>query len=330
MHLLRAGWQCAQQHRPGGREPCRAGARSRAAERGDEPGRATSRRALACRAWTGALKFESATETLKRLEGEIAELRAETAGEARRRSRCAARGESAAQRTGHADRTPRFAGIADPRSQLLHRNSAETVAPGAPARTDSTPVGTLADFIEVSGAARRRGRRVSARRTELRRREELGCGRRGRAGAEDRRGWPRDISDSSRGFAGKFSFAADGIGRGHEQRAGRDSAEGCIRVLNGFGRSLEMILPKLRDGYLTETAGTGAVAGARKSPCLFPDARGRVLPQRDRDGRQAARGRSAGAEARTARDREAARLSGARTWSGGDRGGGARQARSKN
>ena len=28
----------------------------------------------------------------------------------------------------------------------------------------------------------------------------------------------------------------------------------CIRVLNGFGRSLEVILPKLRDGYITSDA----------------------------------------------------------------------------
>ena len=28
----------------------------------------------------------------------------------------------------------------------------------------------------------------------------------------------------------------------------------AVRVLNGFGRSLETILPKLRDGYLVETA----------------------------------------------------------------------------
>ena len=62
----------------------------------------------------------------------------------------------------------------------------------------------------------------------------------------------------------------------------------CIRVLDGFGRSLEVILPKLRDGYVAPDSEDGAVAGAGKSECIFPGADRRVLPQRDGDGRQAA------------------------------------------
>src|SRR6185312_12838587 len=30
------------------------------------------------------------------------------------------------------------------------------------------------------------------------------------------------------------------------------SLKNCIRVLDGFGRSLEVVLPKLRDGYITQ------------------------------------------------------------------------------
>ena len=54
----------------------------------------------------------------------------------------------------------------------------------------------------------------------------------------------------------------------------------AIKVLNGFGRSLEAILPKLRHGYLAENADRGAATGAAVYVGLLPDAGGRVLPQR--------------------------------------------------
>ena len=40
---------------------------------------------------------------------------------------------------------------------------------------------------------------------------------------------------------------------GNDRRAGVTPLKDAVRVLNGFGRSLETILPKLRDGYLVET-----------------------------------------------------------------------------
>src|SRR4029077_16743861 len=45
------------------------------------------------------------------------------------------------------------------------------------------------------------------------------------------------------------------------------SLKNCIRVLDGFGRSLEVVLPKLRDGYIT--AGTNI---ARNVALENPDA----------------------------------------------------------
>ncbi len=48
----------------------------------------------------------------------------------------------------------------------------------------------------------------------------------------------------------KFSFLLDDAAR---QTPGREQVvplKNCIRVLNGFGKSLEVILPKLRDGYI--------------------------------------------------------------------------------
>ena len=49
----------------------------------------------------------------------------------------------------------------------------------------------------------------------------------------------------------KFSFAVSDLpspGRSPEKLV---PLKNCIRVLNGFGRSLEVVLPKLRDGYIT-------------------------------------------------------------------------------
>ena len=48
----------------------------------------------------------------------------------------------------------------------------------------------------------------------------------------------------------KFSFAVDESARQAPQNQSIVSLKHSIRVLNGFGRSLEVILPKLRDGYI--------------------------------------------------------------------------------
>ncbi len=48
----------------------------------------------------------------------------------------------------------------------------------------------------------------------------------------------------------KFSFAVDEAARGSSPAHSLIPLKQAIRVLNGFGRSLEVILPKLRDGYI--------------------------------------------------------------------------------
>ena len=48
----------------------------------------------------------------------------------------------------------------------------------------------------------------------------------------------------------KFSFAVDEAARGNTPGHSLVPLKNAIRVLNGFGRSLEVILPKLRDGYI--------------------------------------------------------------------------------
>ena len=48
----------------------------------------------------------------------------------------------------------------------------------------------------------------------------------------------------------KFSFAVDENARSTPSREAVVPLTRCIRVLNGFGKSLEVILPKLREGYI--------------------------------------------------------------------------------
>ena len=53
----------------------------------------------------------------------------------------------------------------------------------------------------------------------------------------------------------KFSFAVNDPPASASQSQQLLPLKNCIRVLNGFGRSLEVILPKLRDGYIAPDAG---------------------------------------------------------------------------
>ena len=55
----------------------------------------------------------------------------------------------------------------------------------------------------------------------------------------------------------KFSFVLDESGRRPLPPEQVLPLKNCIRVLNGFGKSLEVILPKLGNGYIVPDAGTG-------------------------------------------------------------------------
>ncbi|HXR15227.1 MAG TPA: chromosome segregation protein SMC [Terriglobales bacterium] len=65
----------------------------------------------------------------------------------------------------------------------------------------------------------------------------------------------------------KFSFAVDEVARAARPNQSIVPLKHAIRVLNGFGRSLEVILPKLRDGYLVPEP-----AFARELALSNPDA----------------------------------------------------------
>jgi chromosome segregation protein len=65
----------------------------------------------------------------------------------------------------------------------------------------------------------------------------------------------------------KFSFAVDEVARAATPSQSIVPLKHAIRVLNGFGRSLEVILPKLRDGYIVPES-----AFARELALSNPDA----------------------------------------------------------
>jgi chromosome segregation protein len=195
------------------------------------------------------LKFESAAETLNRLEGEIAELR-ETL-QARRSEEGLVRARANQLRSEHAG----VAGRRDSLQSLIrdHSYSTETVRkllrPGA-LQNGSTPVGTLADFIEVSGE--HEGVVDEFLHDEL----NYVVVKSWHAAEEGVRVLKTSVD-------GRATFLIHPEHGGHESNGNgnhRIDAPGVtplreqVRLLNGFGHSLETILPKLRDGYLVETA----------------------------------------------------------------------------
>jgi chromosome segregation protein len=185
---------------------------------------------------------------LKRLEGEIAALR--DALQARR-------GEETAQRA-HANQLrsemAAAAGRRDSLQALIRNHSYSTdsvrklLKPGALGH-GMAPVGTLADFLEVSG--RHEGVVDEFLREELNYVvvESWGVAEEG----------VRLLKTGD----GRATFLVHSDAQGHLFDPGPDAVSepgltplrDAIKVLNGFGRSLEGILPKLRHGYLVESSG---------------------------------------------------------------------------
>jgi chromosome segregation protein len=194
------------------------------------------------------LRFEAAAETLKRLEGEIAELREML--QARRADEGAVRTRANQLRSEHATAV----GRRDSLESLIrdHSYSTETVRkllrPGA-LQNGSTPVGTLADFIEVSGE--HEGVVDEFLRDEL-----------NYVVVKSWHAAEEGVRVLKSGVDGRATFLIHPEnGGGHESggHSEKINAPGVtplreqVRLLNGFGHSLETILPKLRDGYLVET-----------------------------------------------------------------------------
>ena len=210
------------------------------------------------------LSYESVSERVKRLEIEIAELRLTI--EAARNA------ESETKRRG--DKLRGEVASTNGRKHSLeglirdHSYSTDTVKSifrlgakkNAEAGRQSRTLGTLADFLEVEGAYEQVVDEFL--------RDELNY-----IVVKDWEAADEGIKLLKSEVAGRATFLVEAAGSGE----GRDSAilpgvEGvrplthCIRVLNGFGRSLEVLLPKLREGFVTPDAET-----ARALALQFPD-----------------------------------------------------------
>src|ERR1700677_4312129 len=199
-----------------------------------------------------SLKFESVTEQLQRLESEMAALRAET--ETRRSEESATKLEGDRLRAEMATLTGRRNSL----QSLIREHSYSTDTVRKLLKSNSlggglAPVGTLADFLEVSGEyetvvdaflsdelnyivvhswdAAHEGMRLL------------------KSDVDGRATFLVHPDDSQ----AKFSFAGDALDAEHNS-VGVKRLKDCIRVLDGFGRSLEVILPKLRDGFVTPDA----------------------------------------------------------------------------
>lgn len=210
------------------------------------------------------LAFEGVTERLKRLEGELVELRQRL--EQRRLE------ETQSRRRGDALRAE-LATLLGRRSSLealirehsystdtvrnIFRANAKRTQNGSPNSAGGiAPVGTLADFLEVDG----RYENV----VDEFLRDELNyiVVKSWDAADEGVRLLHGDVAGRATFLVhpedGQTAFGfADGM-----QSSARPDREGivplkdCVRVLNGFGRSLEVILPRLREGFVAPDSAT--------------------------------------------------------------------------
>lgn len=67
----------------------------------------------------------------------------------------------------------------------------------------------------------------------------------------------------------KFSFVAEETGHSARHNETVVPLKNCIRVLNGFGKSLEVILPKLGNGYIVPDAGVGRELALENPDAFF-------------------------------------------------------------
>jgi chromosome segregation protein len=209
------------------------------------------------------MRFESAAEALTRLENEIAALReslqAKRAEENEKRARAnTLRGELAT-----------VAGRRDSLQALIrnHSYSTDTVRrllkPGALAQ-GMAPVGTLADFIEVTGA-------YEAVVDEFLR-EELNY-----VVVESWTAAEQGVRLLKSGVDGRATFLIHPAEQPALFEVEADPISGpgltplkdSIRVLNGFGHVLESILPKLKNGYLVEDPAEAQRLAAQHMQAFF-------------------------------------------------------------
>ncbi|MGC2636987.1 MAG: chromosome segregation protein SMC [Acidobacteriaceae bacterium] len=214
-----------------------------------------------------SLTFESVTERLHRVEGEIASLRAEI--EARRADEGDARRHADQLRAEHAT----LSGRRNSLESLIreHSYSTDTVRKLFQANSlggGLAPVGTLADFLEVTGQYENvvdEFLRDELNYIVVKSWDSAHEGvRLLKTGVDGRATFLVHPEDAQ----AKFSFAGDDTPVDHHTPQPILPLRNCIRVLDGFGRSLEVILPKLRDGFVAPDSET-ARSLALENPNAF-------------------------------------------------------------
>jgi chromosome segregation protein len=215
-----------------------------------------------------SLTFESVTEKLHRVESEIATLRADI--EAGRGEEAEARRQADQLRAEHATLSGRRASL----EALIreHSYSTDTVRKLFQSHAlggGLAPVGTLADFIEVSGEYETvvdEFLRDELNYIVVKSWDSAHEGvRLLKTGVDGRATFLVHPEEAQ----ARFSFAVDDTQSEHNAAAHSIlPLRNCIRVLNGFGRSLEAILPKLREGYVAPDSET-ARSLALENPSAF-------------------------------------------------------------
>jgi chromosome segregation protein len=206
--------------------------------------------ALGAERGQASLTFESVTERLKSLEAEIAALRHQISVKRGEETEAKRRGDQL--RGEHATLTGRRNSL----DGLIKEHSYSTETVRKLFRSNSlggglAPVGTLADFLEVNNQYENVVDEFL--------RDELNyiVVKSWDAAHEGMRLLKTDVDGRATFLVhpedsqAKFSFAGDNTIPSYDQQQGVVRLKECIRVLDGFGRSLEVILPKLRDGYVT-------------------------------------------------------------------------------
>jgi len=215
-----------------------------------------------------SMNFESVTETLNRLEQEIAELRAQTS--AKRTEESEAKRRSDQLRAEHATLTGRRNSL----ESLIRDHSYSTDTVKKLLRQNSlggslAPAGTLADFLEVNGQYENvvdEFLRDELNYVVVKSWESADEGMRLLKHDVDGRATFLVHPDDSQA---KFSFAAGAAIGSYDARQGVVRLKDCIRVLDGFGSSLEVILPKLREGYVTPDAETARTLALENPHAFF-------------------------------------------------------------
>jgi chromosome segregation protein len=211
------------------------------------------------------LTFETSTERLKQLEGEIVALREGL--QARRAEENAIRAKANQLRSEHAS----LGGRKNSLESLIRNHSYSTnsvrqlLKPGALGQ-GMAPVGTLADFLEVSSEHEDVVDEFL--------RDELNY-----LVVNSWTAAEQGVNLLKSGVDGRATFLvhpenpAALMGRVEAEEDVRGEGivplKDTIKVLNGFGRSLEAILPKLKNGYIVENTGLAQQLSEQYTKAFF-------------------------------------------------------------